>query len=291
MAVPFVGTGATKRLPLRRGDVLVTKFDMGSIRSGLVNPREIAAYIKRGVEVHSVGNLHAKVYVFGRAAVVGSANLSASSEHQLQEAACEFNEPRVVSKCRRFVLRLRGEIVELKFARSQIPFWRPPRGPYRKRQNRSGSKAIEQSPLVAVSLDALGYDEVDVAASKVAQRMARPRVADHSRFRLDDFRWTGRFPKALKRGSRVLMCTSNVHGRVDVTAPARVLEIRKYRSRRGAERAIVVVEARKFIRERRLRDLLRSLGPDGAPLKSVRGSKALRNHALVSALGQVWPSV
>jgi hypothetical protein len=98
---------------LRRGDVLVTKFDAASIRSGLVNPREIVTFIKRGVEVHSVSNLHAKVYVFGRIAVVGSANVSASSELQLVEGACEIHVSSVVSQCRGFVLSLRGEIVAL----------------------------------------------------------------------------------------------------------------------------------------------------------------------------------
>src|SRR6266567_7372820 len=83
VAVPFLGTGAAKRLPLKRGDVLITKFDLATVRAGQVNPSEVVAFIKRGVEVHSVANLHAKVYVFGRVAFVGSANVSASSEDSL----------------------------------------------------------------------------------------------------------------------------------------------------------------------------------------------------------------
>jgi hypothetical protein len=111
VAVPFLGSGAAKRLPLRDRDILVTKFDAASVRADLVNPSEVVNFIKRGVEVHSVTNLHAKVYVFGRRAVVGSANVSSTSEHHLVEAACEFSDRKMVAMCREFVLALRGEIV------------------------------------------------------------------------------------------------------------------------------------------------------------------------------------
>lgn len=76
--MPFIGSGAAKRLPLRRGDVLITKFDETAVRTGHVNHKEIATWIKRGVEVHSVANLHAKVYVFGQTPFVGFANASAT---------------------------------------------------------------------------------------------------------------------------------------------------------------------------------------------------------------------
>jgi len=105
VAVPFLGRGAARRLPLRRGDVLITKFDLAAVRAGLVNPREVVAFIKRGVEVHSVANLHAKVYVFGRTAFVGSANVSASSEDSLIEAGCQVTSLDVVAECRAFHTR------------------------------------------------------------------------------------------------------------------------------------------------------------------------------------------
>jgi hypothetical protein len=63
VAVPFLGRGAVAQLPLRRGDVLVTKFDEPTVRQGLVAPQSVVEFIKRGVEVHAVINLHAKVFV------------------------------------------------------------------------------------------------------------------------------------------------------------------------------------------------------------------------------------
>ena len=103
MAVPFIGRGASYRLPLRKGDLLVTRFNRTSVSSGHVDPKELVAYINRGVEVQSVDNLHAKVYVFGSTAVVASANLSSESEHRLIEAGCSIRNPRMVAACRSFV--------------------------------------------------------------------------------------------------------------------------------------------------------------------------------------------
>ena len=103
VAVPFLAPNAAKQLPLRRGDVLVTRFDDAAIKGGLVDPLEVVKYIRHGVEVHSVENLHAKVYVFGNWAIAGSTNVSRSSEEQLIEAACETNDKTVIASCRRFL--------------------------------------------------------------------------------------------------------------------------------------------------------------------------------------------
>jgi hypothetical protein len=287
--VPFIGTGAARRLPLRHGDVLVTTFNQAAVRGGLVNPKEIVAFIKRGVEVHSVANLHAKVYVFGRKAFVGSANVSSLAEEVLIEAVCEVTDRHVVTQCRNFVLSLRGEIVELKFAQSLIPFWNPPKHRFRTRHPRSTHR-VRQSDLIAISLDEVDYDEVDLSAAKRAHSTARRKLKDRERFRLDDFRLIGRVPKALRIGSRVLMFTARQGGATEISAPARLLEIRRYKSSRGSTRAIVVVEVRKHLRDKRKADVLRALGSVGRPLRSMRGTRALRDPVLVYQLGQLWPT-
>lgn len=289
VAVPFLGKDAAKRLPLRQGDVLITKFDLAAVRAGLVSPTDVVAFITRGVEVHSVANLHAKVYVFGRTAFVGSANVSASSEESLIEAGCEVTSSDFVAACRAFVQSLRGEIVELKFARSLIPFWRPAHTPYRTTVLRT-SHRVRQSDLVAVSLHEVNYDAADEAAADRAHRSARTKLRDRETFRLDDFRWDGRVPKALRFGSRVLMCTARSSGATDITAPARVLEIRRYKGSRGGWRAIIVVEVRKHLREKRKSMVLKALGASGKPLRSMRRMIVLTNATLIYRLGQLWPT-
>jgi hypothetical protein len=99
---------------------------------------------------------------------------------------------------------------------------------------------IQQLGLVAVLLDEVDYDEADDSAASRAHVAVRRRISKRQHFRLDDFRWTGHLPKVLKRGVRVLMCTQRERGGVSVTPPSRVLELRRYRSARGATRVMVV---------------------------------------------------
>src|SRR5436190_15520236 len=122
-AVPFFSQGGAQRLPLKDGDLLVTRFDDSAIKSGVTDPREILKLVKRGVSVHSVSNLHAKVYVFGESAIVGSANVSALSE-RLVEAAVESNDEIVVRACRQWIESLTGDVIEPEYAEAKIPLYR-----------------------------------------------------------------------------------------------------------------------------------------------------------------------
>ena len=96
VAVPYVSQGAAQRLPLRKGDVLITRFDDRTIRSGQTDPREILKYLHREVEVHHCAELHAKVYVSARRSVICSANLSGNSEVSLKEAGVVSTEAAII---------------------------------------------------------------------------------------------------------------------------------------------------------------------------------------------------
>ena len=290
VAVPFIGPGAVKRLPLRKGDVLITRFHRDAVRSGLVDPREVIKYLRRRVEVHSVSNLHAKVFVFGRRAVVGSANLSATSERFLIEAACEFTDRSLVKASREFISSLRGEVVEPEFARRQVRYYKPPRVAIRPSARHVRRAAPEQTVIVAVRLQEIEFDDTDERAAREASTAARKRMAKGDRFKLDSFRWTGAILPGLRPGNRVLICDGR--GRTaTVTAPGRILVVRRYRSRRGASRALVVVELRKYVRERRLQAAIDALGGPGQPLRHLRNAKQLKDPKLLYALGQLWPNV
>src|SRR5262249_21814683 len=111
VAVSYLGAGAADRLPLRTGDTLVTRFDDLAFKSGLVDPKEVVEYITRGVEVHAVANLHAKVFVLRDRALIGSTNVSDHSADRLIEAICETDSYRVVASAKRFVNSLRGDVI------------------------------------------------------------------------------------------------------------------------------------------------------------------------------------
>lgn len=112
VAVAFVGRGAPKMLPLDKGDELYVDASTGALAQGATNPEALAAYLKKGVGVWSLRGLHAKVCLFDRTAVIGSANASAHSQSSL-EAVCVTTEPEVVAEARAFLDGLAGRADDL----------------------------------------------------------------------------------------------------------------------------------------------------------------------------------
>ena len=98
VAVPYLHGEANRMLPLKAADVLKV-----NIMSCQVNPDELRAYRRKGVKLYTAPNLHAKVFVFGNTAIIGSTNVSSSSETRLREAVVETTDPSVVASARKFI--------------------------------------------------------------------------------------------------------------------------------------------------------------------------------------------
>ncbi len=103
VAVAYFGKGAGKLLPLTKGSRLVVDASEHAVAAGQTCPADLAKLVKRGVKVYSVPNLHAKVFVLGRAAYIGSANASNRSASQLVEAVIRTTETSAVRAARQFV--------------------------------------------------------------------------------------------------------------------------------------------------------------------------------------------
>jgi hypothetical protein len=103
-AVAFVTTDDI--VEFGTGDLLVTDATDGSIRSGRTDRNVLRRAFDRGATLRSCPGLHAKVIVFDDRAVVGSANISNSSRHDLIEAGLVIDAPECVAEMRAFVQRL-----------------------------------------------------------------------------------------------------------------------------------------------------------------------------------------
>jgi hypothetical protein len=87
----------SRRLPLKRGSVLVVRADRATMEQGQTDPWELEELVKNGVRVFPLKNLHAKMFIFAKWAVVGSMNASTNSwAGGLLEAAVEVNGKAVV---------------------------------------------------------------------------------------------------------------------------------------------------------------------------------------------------
>ena len=127
VAVAFLTKGAAERLPLKKGDTLVVNAGDRALRSGSIQPQELRAYLKKGVQVYSCADLHGKVFVFDNTAIVGSTNVSELSYNDLHEAAVRTREPKAVADARDFVHNLPSEIVDWEFLKRADRIYKPPK--------------------------------------------------------------------------------------------------------------------------------------------------------------------
>lgn len=101
-AVAFVGRNPEVVLKWPKRTRLVTAITEERVQRGATSARGVRKLLSLGVDVRSNADLHAKVYVFDRAAFVGSANASESSS-RLEEAAVVLSQPAEVAAARAFV--------------------------------------------------------------------------------------------------------------------------------------------------------------------------------------------
>ncbi len=84
-AIAYVSKGTP--LSFRDGDVLVCDASDHAIKSGETDAATLKRFLNDGAQLYSCPNLHAKILISGSSVVIGSANLSASSENYLLEAS------------------------------------------------------------------------------------------------------------------------------------------------------------------------------------------------------------
>ena len=149
-AVAYVSSG--RFVKFRRGDVLICDASDRAIQSGETSALLLKSLHRRGVELRSRADLHAKVVVLGKYALVGSCNLSASSEEELAELALLSDRSQVLAQAAAFIHSLRQASDEIdsdfirRIAKIRV---RRARGPGRKR-TRSATRLGNRVWVVSV---------------------------------------------------------------------------------------------------------------------------------------------
>ncbi|MBK9372737.1 MAG: phospholipase D family protein [Holophagales bacterium] len=289
VAVPFLGNGAIRRLPLQAGDLLIVRLDEATVKSGQTSPFEIGKFLRKGVEVHAQSNLHAKVFVFGKTAVIGSTNVSTTSEEHLLEAVVETSDLRAVSAAATFVRSLRGDVVTPQYAKRLEKMYVPPRilGAGRPRSQQT-MRGAGQSVLWAVKLETGAWIDEDYVQQDAGEPLARKKLKNTRHYVVDDFVWTpAGFGRKVRVGQRVLQIVEESSERVYAEAPYRVVRVQRYRVG-NSSRVMVFVERKKRSRRVGLGRLLERLGPMGERLNGLKTSFELKDKALVYQLGQIW---
>lgn len=298
IAVAYCSKGARKLLPVAKGSVLVVDLSERAVKAGQTDPREIKKFIRAGIEVHSVENLHAKVFVLGRVAMVGSANVSSQSAHRLQEAVVQGSAPAFVAECREYVRSLRGEVVESEHADAMAKLYRPPKfapGSWRRtsKGTRTGRATTmpAHAPLWVAQLSRIHWDEEETAQARLRRPHARRKI-DKRRDTLEEFSWPGSpLYESLKERDLVLQITKESNGVEYVSQAAHVVLIRRYRAggKRRYRRMIVFLAVPRGSRRRRKARLLRVLGTEGKALRKLASARQIRDEYTVHAILSQWP--
>lgn len=93
-------------LQFNEDDLLIVDASDQAIESGQTSAPLLRRAFENGVALYSCRTLHAKVMLFDGVAVIGSANVSQSSERSLIEAALLTDHPSTVSMTRAFLQKL-----------------------------------------------------------------------------------------------------------------------------------------------------------------------------------------
>ena len=285
VAVAYFGKGASRLLPLGKGSRLVVDASEGAVASGQTCPFDLLKLVKKGVTVYSVPNLHAKVFVFGRSAYIGSTNVSSRSASQLVEAAIRTTEPSAVSAARKFVSEHCLHQLTPARIKQLSKMYRPPMipgGKKAKRRVKSTATRPTLPRLLLAQLELEVWPERDQVLHDEALVVAKKRREHPRSYELDSFRNPGKC--RYQPGDVVVQVTDEGEGSFLVAPPGNVLHVR---TRRDANRQLSFVYLERPVRRRRsIKALASSLGR-GAQ-KKLKKDGLVRDASFAQALFNVW---
>jgi hypothetical protein len=221
VAVAYVSTD--RNLKLKRNDVLICDASDRAIKTGETSARLLQALSLKGVEVRSRRDLHAKVAVFGRYALVGSCNLSRASSEDLTALALLTARKQIVAQATAFIhaLRKSSEEIDPDFLRRILEIKvRPAR---RHESKRKGRMKRFGNKVWLVSVRELAEDDFpkEQAFVEKAEEKANDLVADKDTT-ISWIRLIGkaRFRSAARPGDIVVQIWKSFSGKqISVLAP------------------------------------------------------------------------
>lgn len=287
-AVPFVSTGAQKLLPLRKGDILVTRCDDTAARSGVTDPSEIQRYLERGVRVFHDGTLHAKVYTLGSVVFVGSANASNQSANVLTEAVVQSADTTLMKAARSFVQSLCREELSPEYVKKLKAIYRPPNINHKRGRTKRRAETSGMSRLWIARMYWRDFDEKAEAAAGRGKKRLQNALQDKSRYEFDEWEWPtlSEWVREIRPGDLMLNFVSDGK-RSFVEPPLRFLGKELFREK-GKIRVILLFERRKYRRFMPVGKFFQKLGSLGKQLRKLRRTHVISSRELLDAIWKVY---
>lgn len=276
VAVAWWGSGMAKLLPLKAGSVLVVRADRATMEQGQTNPYELEKLVKKGVRVFPLRNLHAKVFVFVKSAVIGSMNVSTNSwEGGILEAGVEVSGAAVNVARRQVLAWALDKALDLQDLKELKSHYRPPErggGGKRRRSAKTGSAprlpVIDLPDLMILRTHETRWedhthDRFDADAPALAKEAARAGE------RIEGIEWTGTVPKT-EGHTRILEVTTASDGTRWVQAPARLRLTTG--TKRGKPEKIIYLARTDGVKRRKLSLIAKALGPNTTLVRLLKNN-------------------
>lgn len=283
VAVAYFGKGAAKLLPLKKGSRLVVDASEGTIKCGLTHPRDLLELQAKGVRIYSVQNLHAKAYVFGKQAFIGSPNVSHSSATKLMETLVRVTDREVVKAARAFVRGLcLQELGPEELTRLQ-KLYRSPKSQAAAQRKPSKRNGRVRPQFAGLRVAKLVYGDYPRGSERVYEegyeqaKSKRKHIRSHI---LDEFRWAN---GSMRRGESVMQIVDEGNGDTFVVPPGEIINTRKWSNGRQECTFIYLEIPRR--RRLRMKQLAKRIGPTAA--KKLRRSGRVASD-LADKLREVW---
>lgn len=287
VAVAYFGKGASKLLPLPKGSRLVVDASEGAVKSGQTCPADLLAMTKRGIRVYSITNLHAKVFVLGRVAFVGSANVSNRSAGTLIEAAVRLTDPLAVKAARKFVTECCLDEQTPTQLKRLNKLYRPPRiaggGGLGIKKISKASTKLRLPQLRMVQLVLQDWSEQENALHDAGEGIAKKRCEHPRSHELDSFLWTGECRFAA--GDQVVQVTDEGSGKKLVSPPGKVIYVRSRVDKKLRRTSIVFVE-RPAIKRRQIKTLTKQMRHGAG--KRLKSNGVVRDMKFYKELMGLW---
>ena len=284
VAVAYFAKGAAKLLPLKKGSLLVVDASESSVKNGQTCPAELLQLQKKHVRIFSVHNLHAKVYVFGGQAFIGSANASQSSSAKLIEAVVRTTDSEAVKSARRFVKQLCLQELGPEALRRLQKLYRPPKFPVdiprKQPANSNGRVRAQLSGLHLVHLQPKGYPKGSEEAAAQGRQVAESKRKHRRTHFLDEFSWS---KDTFSKGDAVVQLVDEYEGSKLVVPPGEVIDTRKWSN--GRQHCTFIYLEVPHRRRIRMNKLAKRLGR-GASKKLKRSGRV--NQDFAGKLRAVW---
>jgi hypothetical protein len=225
VAVAYVSSNG--HIGFRRDDVLICDASDRAIKTGETSARLLQSLYRKGVELRSRPDLHAKVAVFGRYALVGSCNLSAASEEDLTELALFSDRKQIVAQATAFIHALRETSKEIDDGFLQSILKIKVRHARRRGPKRRGKAVPLGNKVWLTAVEEVAEDSYprEQPVVEKAEKKASALVADRDTT-ISWIRWTGkgRFRATAQPGDIVIQIWKSLSGkRTSVFAPCPII--------------------------------------------------------------------